>query len=347
MEVQQESIFVSAMRGFFRSLFVILGIFAAIFLISLLFLAISPSYEQPEQTTLEILPDLDWKKQIAPMNAPVILRINVHGIIGDPEQFDSDIVESILIDSRAGLLSNERVKAILLHFNTPGGAAFDSDNIYRLLLQYKKRFSTPIFGYVDGLCASGGMYIASAADKMYCSPPSVVGSVGVISGPFFNVSDAIGKIGVQSLTITEGIGKDEMNPFRPWKPDEDETLKKIMDNLYQQFVDIVTTARTRLDKTKLVKEYGAKVFDGKTAMELGYVDVANSSYEEAMLALMKEANIDAAKPYQIVELQPRKNILAELLRGKSSLLNGKVEHRILVGSDRAYSIRDRFAYLYQ
>ena len=347
MEMQRESIFVSALRGFFRSLFVILGIFAALFLISIVFTTLSSSYDQEPKTTLEILPDLNWQKKLAPLNAPVVLQINVHGVIGDPEQLDTNIIQSILFESREGLLMHDRVKAILLHFDTPGGTVTDSDNIYRLLMEYKKRFNTPIFGYVDGLCASGGMYVSSSADKMYCSPSAIVGSVGVRIGPFFNVSDTMTRYGVEARTITEGLGKDEMNPFRPWKPDEDQSFKNITAFAYQQFIDIVTSARPNLDKTKLVQEYGAKIFDGPTAMKFGYVDVANSNYEEALLALLKEANIDPSKPYQIVELQPRKNLLTELVRGSASVLNGKIEHRVLFGSEKPFTIRDRFAYLYQ
>jgi protease IV len=238
------------------------------------------------------------------------------------------------------------VKGILLHFDTPGGTVVDSDNIYRMLLKYKQKYAVPVFGYVDGLCASGGMYISSATDRMYCGHGGIVGSVGVIFGPFFNIYDAITKIGVQGKTLTAGLDKDMMNPIRPWKPDEDEVLKKVMAHFYQQFVDIVTAARPRLSRTKLVDEYGAKIFDGPTAMELGYVDMANSDYETALTDLMKEAKIDSAKPYQIVELQPKVNIWTELMKGRSPILSGKLKHELKIGPD-SYTIQDRFAYLYQ
>ena len=67
----------------------------------------------------------------------------------------------------------------------PGGAADDSVGIYRALCEYKKKYNVPIYAFVDGLCASGGMYIACAADKIYATPSSVIGSVGVIMGPLF------------------------------------------------------------------------------------------------------------------------------------------------------------------
>lgn len=347
MEIQRESIFISALRGFCRSFFIVLGLSAALTIILLIYSSFSSPYSSREKTSLEILPDVNWRREFVSMAAPAILQINVHGVIGDPEKLDSEIFKSILVDSREGLLTNNRVKAVLLHFDTPGGTVTDSNNIYRLLLEYKEKFKVPVYGYINGMCASGGMYIASAADKLFCSPSGVVGSVGVVIGPFFNLTETIAKIGMQAKTLTEGLNKDMMNPFRPWKPDEDASLQALIAFFYNQFVDVVTTGRPGISRTKLINEYGAKVFDGSTAQQYGYVDVAESSYENAMSALMKEAGIDASKPYQIVQLKPEINFLAELIKGSSVLCKGKIEHQLKVGTESDYVIRDRFAYLYQ
>jgi protease IV len=347
MEIQNESIFVSALRGFCRSLFIVLGIFIAVLIASFGIMALQSPYQAEEKTTLSLLPDLDGKRTLAALNSPVILQVNINGVIGKPELLDSDAIQSVLLDSREGLLQHERVKAVLLYFNTPGGTVFDSNNIYRLLIKYKKKYNVPVFGYIDGMCASGGMYIASAADRLYCSPSSIVGSVGVIIGPFFNVSDLMTRYGVQARTLTEGLDKDMMSPLRPWKPDEDESLKKVTAFYYQQFIDIVTTGRPRLNRTKLVEEYGAKIFNGPTAQELGYVDTANSDYETVLADLMKEAKIDPAKPYQVVQLQPKRNLWADLMQGRSPLISGRIEHKLQIGSDDVSFIQDQFAYLYR
>lgn len=347
MEIQKESIFVSALRGFCRSLFIMLGIFLAIFIALFAMMAFQSPYQAEEKTTLTLLPDLNGKKALAALNSPVILRVNIKGVIGDPGILDTEAMESVLLDSREGLLQQGRVKAILLYLDTPGGTVVDSDNIYRLLLNYKKKYNVPIFGYVNGLCASGGMYISSAADRIYCGPTGIVGSVGVIVGPFLNFSDAIAKIGVQARTLTEGLDKDMMSPLRPWKPDEDENLKKVVAYYYQQFVDVATSSRPRLDRHKLVEEYGAKVFDGPTAEQLGYIDVANSNYETALADLMKEAKIDSDKPYQVVELQPQRNLWKQLMQGRSPLTSGRLEHKLQIGSDDPSFIKDQFAYLYR
>jgi signal peptide peptidase SppA len=347
MEIQNESIFVSSLRGFFRSLFVWLGIFVAIAIALIVIFSLSSPYQAEEKTKLELIPDLEGKRALAPLNSPAILRINIHGVIGEPEHLDSESIEWVLLDSQEGLLQHNRVKGVLLHFDTPGGTVVDSDNIYRLILKYKKKYNVPVYGYVDGLCASGGMYIASSVDRLYCGHASIVGSIGIIIGPFFNVSDAISRIGIEARSLTQGIDKDMMNPFRPWKIDEDENLKQSMTHFYQQFVTVVTTGRPQINRTKLVEEYGAKIFDGPAALERGYVDVADSDYETALSDLMKEAKIDPAKPYQVVQLLPKRNIWSEIMQGRSLLLNGQIEHKLQIGSDHTSFIKDQFAYLYQ
>jgi len=343
MEISRESIFVTALRAFCKMFFAFCGILLAIFLFSLLYSYTSGVDLAEPKTTMTVIHDAEGKREVVSTTAPAILQLNIHGVIGEPS-LDSDTVENILLESRTGLLSGDRVKGILLHFNTPGGTVVDSDNIYRMLLAYKEKYKTPIFGYVDGLCASGGMYISSSADRMFSSPSSIIGSVGVILGPFFNIYDSLGKIGVQTRTLTQGIDKDAMSPFRPWKENEDASYKEIISFFYDRFVQIVTAARPRLDKQKLVSEYGAQIFDPVKAEAYGYIDQANASRDEALLALLQEAKIDPSKPYQVVQLEPRKDWVSQLVKGESALLTGKVEHTFDLGQPK---IRGQFAYLYQ
>lgn len=345
MEIAHESVFVSAIRSLCKTFFSLIGIFLALFVAFFLYSIFSSPYEPELKTEFAILPDLNSDLAVRPFNSPVILRININGVIGEP-LLDTKAVENILIDSRRGILQNNRVKAILLHLNTPGGTVTDSDNIYRMLKTYKETYKTPIFAYVDGLCASGGMYVSSAADRIYASPPSIVGSVGVIFGPFFNVYEALNKIGVQSKTLTEGLDKDAMNPLRPWKPDEEASFQAIMAANYHRFVEIVTAAHPRLDPDKLTHEYGAKVFDGAKAQELGYIEIANAEYKTALKDLMAEANIDPSHPYQVVELAPRRDLSHLFMGSKSPLFTGKIEHELNWGDKRSSSTRDQFAYLY-
>lgn len=345
MEFQHESIFVSALRSFCRMFFGVCGIFIAIVLISLLYNSVSETESSPTEakTKIKYLPDTNGNRESS-SSSPVILQLNIHGIIGDGKNLDSTHVQNILLDSRTGTFKKNRVKGILLHMNTPGGTVVDSDNIYRMLNQYKERYKVPVFAYIDGLCASGGMYVASAADKIFAGPASIVGSVGVIVGPFFNIYDTLSRIGVLSRTFTEGLDKDMMSPFRPWKENEEVSLKAVTAYFYHQFVDIVTTARPSIDKTKLIQEYGAKVFDPVTAKEYGFIDEAGVTRDQALLALLESAKIDHTKTYQVVELEPKSEWLSDLFNTNSPLFTGKIEHTIDTGAPK---LRDQIAYLYQ
>lgn len=344
MEPQRESIFSSAIRTFSRMLFGLLGIMIAFFIFAVVYSTFSSSPLLEEKTTLSIIPDANGKRALLPISTPAILQIPIHGVIGDPQKLDAELMRNVLIDSRTGLLSHDRVKGILLHFNTPGGTVVDSEDIYRMLNEYKQRYKVPIIGYVDGLCASGGMYIASSADQMFAGPASIIGSVGVVIGPFFNFYDLMGKIGVKAKTITEGIDKDMLNPTRPWKEGEDASIKAVTAFMYQRFVDVVTDARTRLDRAKLIQEYGAQVYDCVTAESLGYIDHAMATRDEALKALLAEAKIDAEKPYQVVSLTPKNPWLSGLVSGKSPLFSGKVEHTL---EGFPAKIREQPCYLYR
>lgn len=345
MEIPRESIFRNAIRVFCKMLFGLLGIMAAFVIFSMGYSLLSPSPLIEQKTTLTILPDADGNRELLSFNTPAILQIQISGVIGDPTKIDTDLVQNILIDSRTGLLANNRVKGILLYFNTPGGTVVDSDNIYELLKQYKQKYNVPIFGFVDGLCASGGMYIASAADQMFAGPSSLIGSVGVVLGPFFNFYDLMGKVGIGAYTFTEGLDKDMMNPTRPWTEGDKASLKPAMAFMYQRFLDIVTGARSRLDKTKLVQEYGAQVYDCVTAEKYGYIDHAMSSRNEALKALLIDAKIDPKEHYQVVSLSPKHSLIASLVSEKSPLFSGKIEHALPGALPE--EVRNQPCYLYR
>ncbi len=346
MTFSRESIFFSSLRSFFKAFFTLLGIFFAILPILFFLNFLCPDQQPAEPHVVTLLPDLQGQDQLLPPTSPVVLRIDIHGVIGTAT-LTSDEIESQLLDSQKGFLKGGRVKGILLQLDTPGGGVTDSDGIYRLLMAYKEKYHLPVHAYVDGLCASGGMYIASAADNISASPVSIIGSVGVRMGTFFNVSELLKKWDIQTMTLSEGKDKDMMNPTRPWTPGEEDVLKKIQNYFYDRFVSIVCAARSSLDKEKLVQEYGAHVFDPQSAQNRGYIDEANSSYDKALSNLLKAAHIDETKPYQVVTLHPKYSFLSllkNLLEPPMSLLQGKITHTIQL--DYLADLKDPYLYLY-
>lgn len=349
MNYSQESIFVSALRGFVKSFAVVLGIALSILVVFLgigILTNLAGGISTPDKSELTLSADANWDRKMLPDSAPVLLRIDLHGIIGTGK-FKEKNFKDMLIDSRTGALAKNRVKGILLHVNTPGGSASESAAIYHLIKEYKERYKVPVYAFVEGLCASGGMYISCAADQIMASQSSVVGSVGVRLGPTFNVSEAMTKIGIDSLTLTEGKNKDALNPFRPWKPGEDDALKAIIANEYETFVNVVTENRKDLSKEELVNEYGANVFSAEKAQELGYIDNGNASYDQTLTALASAAGIGEDQKYQVILIEPYQSVLKELAENNSTLLRGKLTHVFPTDTFTTTELSGQILYLYQ
>jgi protease IV len=346
MEYVRESILISAVRTFCKAFAGIIGILIGIILIFFVLMMFSSPDIYPPQSSLVISPDANGNRDLLPHSSPVLLKMDITGVVGQGD-LTTNKVQNSLLDSREGMLAHDRVKGILLHINTPGGTVDDADAIYHALLSYKKKYQVPIYAYVDGMCASGGMYIASAADKIFASPSSVIGSIGVILGPNFNFSGLMDKYGVQALTITQGKDKDMLNPFRPWQPGEDISLRNITADLYGRFVSIVTAARPNLDRDKLVNEYGAQIFVANEAQKLGYIDDGNSDYITAISELAKTAKIPDNQTYQVMTISPMRPLLADLTQGKFSLLSGKVTHHFQMNAFMNSELSGRFLYMYQ
>lgn len=344
--IMKDSIFYSSIRAFFVALFSVAGItfgFIPILLLLSLFSDTS-SYKPTATFTPEIVANAEGKRQILSSSTPVILKINIQGVIGITP-LENEKMRTLLVESREGDLKDNRVKAILLHINSPGGSVIDSDGIYREIKAYKERYKVPVYAYVDGLCASGGVYIAMAADKIYASDASIVGSIGVTSTPFLNFSQLMEKLGVRSLTLTAGEDKDMLNPLRPWKPGESDNLQELFNYYYQQFVDIVVTNRPAVSKEKLITEYGAKIFNPKQAQEMGLIDATDYTLGKTIKALAQAIGVEDDS-YQVVELQ-KKTWFSEIFQGTSTLIKGQIVHHINLSPDIDSRLMNQFLYLYR
>lgn len=292
-----------------------------------------------------IEPDANYKKDLTALSAPAILKIDISGIIGTGKMTTSDI-QSLLNDSRDGVLKNNRVKGILLCIDTPGGSVTDSNGIFQAIKDYKERYKVPVYAYVDGMCASGGMYISSAADKIFASPVSIIGSVGVILGPVFNFQKLMESIGVKAKTIAKGKDKAMLNPFTTWKEGEDESLVTITDYLYSHFVDVVLAARPNMSKEKLINDYGAQVYAAPTALEYGYIDNANATYTTALENLLEACNIKTSDKYQVVQLKSYQPFFSDLVGSRLDGLVIKSFYKLFGINENAYELKDPFLYLY-
>lgn len=315
--------FCSLLRSFFMGLSVLLGAGLGIFLLfffalSLLFLAQKNSLHPQYQIIEEVRADkasLPQEKDL-----PCILRIHLKGIIGSP----SLSLHSVKNELEGAFIKSHyrgKIRAILLSIDSPGGSGFESDKIYRLLKEYKESYQIPIYAYVDGLCASGGLYIAAIADQIFCSDLSLVGSVGVLSH-HFNLSQSLEKLGIQSMTLTEGENKDALSLFREWKEGEEEMYTHIMQFFYNRFLSILEENRPQLSRQLLSEKYGARIFPSFQAREAGFVDEIVSSIHDAEHLLARRADMEENQ-YFIIEKKEKWHCSLPLQES-----HGAVEKRI-------------------
>lgn len=337
----------SALRALLIALFSILGIFLAFFLIILFsssLTTIATQEEVPTNYDVEILPNADGVRKKLSSSAPVILQLNISGFIGGPQMTTHDI-SSLLIESRESTLKDGRVKGVLLNINSPGGTITDADGIYRAIKAYKEQYKVPVIAYVDGLCASGGFYIACSADEIYASNVSIVGSVGVIISSFLNFSKLLEKVGIDALTIYAGKGKDDMDPLRPWTPGEDKNIRALTDYYYMSFVDLVSNARPKLTKDLLIKDYGAKIYAASESAKFGYIDAANENRSSSLKKLLGKIGIEDDY-YQVVQLVSNE-WFSKLFSSEAPLFSGKIKHEISLPGDLPKELLNQPLYLYR
>lgn len=346
----RDSIFYSAIRSLFVAFCAVIGIGLGIVFFTILIGALSTKTDN-QLTTVneqEIMPNAEGKREVLTATSPILLQINIDGIIGT-EGLSMGTIKQQLIESREGDFKGDRVKGVLVYIDSPGGTVTDADGIYRALKAYKEKYKVPVYAYVNGLCASGGMYIACAADKVYSNDTSLIGSIGVIMPTFMNFTKLLDKVGVETMTLSIGTDKDAMNPLRPWKAGEEKNFQDIIAYYYNHFVNIVTSNRSSVNKEKLVNDYGARVFTAPQAMENGFIDSSTSSIGETIKELAKEAKIEG--DYQVIKLE-NKDWWTKLFSGKGSmsqalgLLSGKITHQVQLSSELDPCLQNKFLYLY-
>lgn len=160
--------------------------------------------------------------------------------------------------------------AVALVINSPGGSPVQSSLIAARIRRLSDEKNIPVFAFVEDVAASGGYWLATAADEIWVDPSSVVGSIGVISAGF-GFSDLIGRYGVERRVHTAGKSKSTLDPFRPEKPDDVERLKGLLGQIHESFIEQVRTRRG----SKLAENddiFTGEFWVGHKGVELGLAD---------------------------------------------------------------------------
>ena len=204
---------------------------------------------------------------------------------------------------------DDDIKAILLRIDSPGGAVGPSQEIYDEVLRVRAD-NKKIYASMGSLAASGGYYIAVAADRVFANPGTLTGSIGVIMA-FGNAEKLMEKIGLEPQVVKSGKYKDVGSPARAMTAEERVYLQRVVDDVHQQFIDAVAKGRNITPK-EARKLADGRVFTGRQALELKMVDEMGG-LEDVIVKLGEAVGIEG-RPRVIWE-EPPKGFMEWLLQG--------------------------------
>ena len=222
--------------------------------------------------------------------------VELQGMIADGESASADNIVSALRSA----FEDEKTEGVILRVNSPGGTPVQAGYIYDEILRLREKYpEIPLYAVVSDMAASGGYYVASAADEIYASNSSIVGSIGVRMDSF-GVVDAMEKLGIESRTISAGEHKTLMDPFAPVDEKARIHLQSMVDNIHRQFIDAVKKGRG--DRLKEFDDlFTGLIWTGQEAVEFGLVDNIGSASHVAREVIGAEDIVEYSVEEDVLE----------------------------------------------
>ncbi len=220
--------------------------------------------------------------------------VEINGVIASGSLASADTVMQGLADA----FKDKRTQGVILRINSPGGSpvqsGYISDEIKRLRVKYP---DIPLYAVVEDVCASGGYYVAVAADKIYVNKASLIGSIGVLMNGF-GFTGTMEKLGVERRLLAAGENKGFLDPFSPLNDEQKTHARQMLGEIHEQFVEVVRKGRgKRLKETPDM--FSGLVWVGQKSIELGLADALGSAEQVAR---------DVIKAEDIVDFTPRENV---------------------------------------
>jgi protease-4 len=241
---------------------------------------------------------LGWMggKAEAPLSGRHTALIDMYGVIAPDSQASADNVIASLQDA----FKDKHTQGVILRINSPGGspvqAGYINDEIRRLRAKHP---NVPLYVVVEDMCASGGYYVAVAADKIFVNKASMVGSIGVLMDGF-GFTGAMEKLGVERRLLTAGENKGFMDPFSPINPRHQEIVKQMLGEIHQQFIDVVRQGRgKRLKETP--DTFSGLFWTGQKSIEMGLADEMGSVESVARDTIKAENIVDFTSRESVAE----------------------------------------------
>jgi protease-4 len=221
------------------------------------------------------------------MNGKHTALVELNGVIAADTAASADNV----INGLQEAFKDKHTQGVILRINSPGGspvqAGYINDEIRRLRLKYP---TIRLYVVVEDMCASGGYYVAAAADKIYVNKASIVGSIGVLMDGF-GFTGTMEKLGVERRLLTAGENKGFLDPFSPLAPKQKEFAKTMLADIHQQFIDVVKQGRgKRLKETP--ETFSGLFWTGQKSIEMGLTDEIGSVDSVARDVIKAEDLVD-------------------------------------------------------
>lgn len=213
--------------------------------------------------------------------------IDLQGVIAA----DSGASSDNLIASLQQAFFDSRTQAVILRINSPGGSPVQAGQINDEIKRLRAKYPTiPLYAVVDDICASGGYYVAVAADKIYVDKASLVGSIGVrMDG--FGFTGVMEKLGVERRLVTAGANKGFLDPFSAVNPAQQDFAKQMLAEVHQQFIQVVKQGRgQRLKETPDM--FSGLIWNGQKSVEMGLADGLGSVESVAREVVHNENLVD-------------------------------------------------------
>jgi protease-4 len=201
---------------------------------------------------------------------------------------------------------DEHVKAVLVFINSPGGGVAASEAIYKALLSAKEK--KPVVAFMASVAASGGYYVACAADSIVAHESTLTGSIGVIAS-FLHTEELFQKIGLQVTVIKTGKYKDIGSSHRQMTPEEREYIGDLLETTYEQFLDVVSSSRgMSVSRVRSLAE--GRLYAGSEALRQGLVDRLGT-YEEALHMAADLGGIEGEP--RVIRMRKKRSLMDRIL----------------------------------
>jgi signal peptide peptidase SppA len=228
--------------------------------------------------------------------APTVAVVKLHGLITPtPTPLSRIAINLSTVESAlTRAFGHERLMAVALTINSPGGSATQSALVAERVRALAAKKKVPVLAFCEDVVASGGYWLACAADEIYAHATSLVGSIGVVSAGF-GLAGLLDRFGVERRVHTAGAHKVRLDPFSAEKPEDVQWLEGLQAELHQLFVDWVRERRARKLRGSDNELFSGEVWTGRKAADLGLVD-GLGTLREIVTKRFGEVEISVAEP---------------------------------------------------